>query len=468
MLKSRAVAKTLITSVLNRFIPWSGSAESPDELFQAQLVCGISLAFATSSLFYTVQTAFDRSLSSVLTAICVVGCFAHAGNLVLLRRRERLSRASQLLVVELFLLLAASAAFSTGARFYNTAWQLCVPLLAIFLTGPRKGLLTAVATALIAITLYVAEEIGVWIPPNATASHDLAANLVSTLMGLLVIVGIGAVYDRAHRARRTTLADTIAELRRTHDELRLAQRQLINAEKLSSLGMMAAGIAHEINNPMAYVTANISGLQRDLELLVRDPEVRREYAEEVLPSTLDGVARVNAIVADLRSFARGDTEHLVDYDVNAEIKTVARMAKSAVHRRGSELEVALGTLPRVRGRPRQLMQVVMNLVVNAAQANSPGGKVRVSTRAAEDEVAIEVKDTGVGMSEETLSKLFQPFFTTKPTGEGTGLGLAVVHGIVTGLGGRIDVQSELGKGSSFTVCLPSVPSAPAAKQLEAA
>jgi signal transduction histidine kinase len=156
----------------------------------------------------------------------------------------------------------------------------------------------------------------------------------------------------------------------------------------------------------------------------------------------------------MRSFARGDVEQPIEFDVNCEIKTVARMAKSVVQRRGSELEVDLGTLPQVRGRPRQLMQVVMNLVVNAAQANKAGGKVMVTTRSARDEVAIEVRDTGIGMSSETVSKLFQPFFTTKPVGEGTGLGLAVVHGIVTGMGGRIDVQSELGKGSSFTVRLP--------------
>lgn len=444
-----------ITSVLNRFIPWGGSASSPDELFRAQLVCGISVAFGTSSMFFMVQTAFDPRMTGAITTVCGVACFMYACNLMLLRKRERLAWASQLLLGEMFVLLWACAALTTGAQFYNTAWQLCIPLFAVFLIGPRKALLIAAMMALTTITFYVMEVTGVFVPPYANAAPDMAMSLTSSLLGLGVTVAIGTVHDRAHQARRKALADTIDELRRTHEELKLAQRQLINAEKLSSIGMLAAGIAHEINNPMAFVKANLNGLQRDLELLLTDPEVRREYVEEVIPATVDGVARVNAIVADLRSFARGDTEKFVEYDVNGEIKTVARMAKSVVQRRGSQLEVELGQLPKVHGRPRQLMQVVMNLVVNAAQANGSGGKVKVTTRAARDEVAIEVRDTGVGMSEETLSKLFQPFFTTKPLGEGTGLGLAVVHGIVTGVGGRIDVRSELGKGSSFTVWLPS-------------
>jgi signal transduction histidine kinase len=123
--------------------------------------------------------------------------------------------------------------------------------------------------------------------------------------------------------------------------------------------------------------------------------------------------------------------------------------------------VALGAVGRVVGRPRQITQVLVNLLVNAGQATAPGGRIRLSTRPEGEEVWLEVRDTGCGMPPEVLSRLFQPFFTTKPMGLGTGLGLAVVHGIVTAHGGRITVESQPGQGSCFTVWLPrALPSEP--------
>lgn len=445
---------------LNRFIPWAQTANSPDDVFQAQLVCGVSLGFAAVSVFYSVQTALDARAPPGITVIFLAGSGAYSANLWLLRRRERLRVASGSLLGGLFVLLAAAAAFTTGFRFFNTAWQMCLPLLAIFLVGPRSALLVSLGIMLAAAGLYVAEAQGLWLPPGVRNEPDASSQLLSIVVVLLLVVALGGVYERAHDERRRTLAATIDELRRTHDELKVAQRQLLNSEKLSSLGLMAAGIAHEINNPMAFVTSNLSSLARDLDELVCDGELRREYADEVLPATLDGVSRVNAIVGDLRRFARGDVEQLVEYDVNAEVAAAARMARAQVHKHGSRLELQLGALPKVRGRPRQVTQVVMNLVLNAAQACRSGGTVSISTRATEAEIAIAVTDTGAGMSEQTLAKLFQPFFTTKPVGEGTGLGLAVVHGIVTAHGGRIDVQSQLGQGSAFTVWLPKAPAEP--------
>ena len=192
MLNVARGTKNLVTAFLNRFIPWAGSAESPDELFKAQLVCGISLAFATSSIFYMVLT-FSRGFGPALTAICAIATVAHSGTVVLLRKRERLQLASQLLLVDLFVLLGASAAFSTGAQFYNSVWQLCIPLLAVFLTGPRKALLIAAAMALAAVCFYELEVTGVWIAPYALVPTDRTMNLMTTITGLLMVVGIGAV-----------------------------------------------------------------------------------------------------------------------------------------------------------------------------------------------------------------------------------------------------------------------------------
>ena len=176
--------------------------------------------------------------------------------------------------------------------------------------------------------------------------------------------------------------------------------------------------------------------------------------EDVLPATLDGIKRVNAIVSDLRHFARGDAEVPAEYDLNAQAQAALRIAQGQLNH--VEVEVDLGDVGVVVGRPRQLVQVLVNLLVNAGQAMQSGGSVRLSTRREEDGVRVEIHDTGVGMAPETLRSLFQPFFTTKAPGTGMGLGLAVAHGIITGQGGRIEVQSELGKGSCFTLYLPRV------------
>ncbi|MFL5350892.1 MAG: sensor histidine kinase [Hyalangium sp.] len=244
------------------------------------------------------------------------------------------------------------------------------------------------------------------------------------------------------------------QLTKTRGRLRVLHERAFEQEKLSSLGMMAAGVAHEINNPMAFVTSNVHSLFKDLQRQPISPELLKEYVEEVLPATLDGIKRVNAIVSDLRYFARGDPEVHAEYDLNAEAKSALRIAQGQLNH--CRVEVELGEVGVVVGRPRQIVQVLVNLLVNAGQATKIGGVVQLSTRREDNGVRVEVRDTGTGMTPETLHHLFQPFFTTKQPGMGTGLGLAVAHGIVTGQGGRIEVESEPGKGSCFTLHLPRV------------
>jgi two-component system NtrC family sensor kinase len=242
------------------------------------------------------------------------------------------------------------------------------------------------------------------------------------------------------------------QLSQAQVRLRAMRERAFAQEKLSSLGMMAAGVAHEINNPMAFVTSNVHSLFKDLKQQPVLPDPLKEYVEEVLPETLDGIHRVNAIVSDLRRFARGDPEIYAEYDLNAEAETALRIAQGQLSH--CRVEVELGGVGMVVGRPRQVVQVLVNLLVNAGQATASGGVVRLSTRPEGEGVCLEVRDTGTGMTPETLHNLFQPFFTTKPPGMGTGLGLAVSHGIVTGQGGHIAVESEPGRGSCFTVYLP--------------
>jgi two-component system NtrC family sensor kinase len=253
--------------------------------------------------------------------------------------------------------------------------------------------------------------------------------------------------------RTLLLRGTLAQLRAERAKLQEAQRQLVEQEKMSSLGMLAAGVAHEINNPMSYVGCNLRELAHDLPRLAHDAELLRAYRDDVLPATLDGVERVNAIVADLRRFARGDAEHAQPFDLNAEVSAALRIAQNELRGRATT-EVSLGELPPISGRPQEIARVVVNLLVNAAHAVGERGLVRVTTRPSGDGVELTVADDGVGMTPETRARLFEPFFTTKPVGQGTGLGLAVVHGIVTRHGGRVEVETAPGRGSTFSVWLP--------------
>ncbi|WP_224367581.1 sensor histidine kinase [Hyalangium versicolor] len=260
------------------------------------------------------------------------------------------------------------------------------------------------------------------------------------------------VADKRTNLHRTMMRQVLQQ----REQLQKAHERALEQEKLSSLGMMAAGVAHEINNPMSFVTSNVSSLYKELQRHQQGlPEPLQEYVTEVLPETLDGIRRVNGIVSDLRRFSRGDAEIPTEYDLNDEARAALRIAHGQLGH--CKVETDLGELGRVVGRSRQIAQVLVNLLVNAGQATAPGGKVHLSTRQEGEWVRMEVRDTGSGMSPEVQSRLFQPFFTTKPMGMGTGLGLAVVHGIVTAHGGQVMVSSQPGEGTCFTVLLPREP-----------
>jgi two-component system, NtrC family, sensor kinase len=273
----------------------------------------------------------------------------------------------------------------------------------------------------------------------------------------VALAGISEARIHLNQLTMKDLEQRNQELAKALAELDLAHRRAREQERLSSLGMLAAGIAHEINNPMSYVKSNIHTLHLEMKDQKELPGPLREYVTEVLPQTLDGIKRVCSIVADLRRFARGDPEALIEYELNEEVRAALRITRSRVLPE-CDVVIELGELLPMLGHPRQISQVVVNLLINAAQAMKGRGTVYVSTRPdGEDDVVLTVRDTGVGMAPEVVANLFQPFFTTKPAGEGTGLGLAVVHGIITAHGGRIRVESKPGEGSTFTVRLPRVP-----------
>ncbi|HEY8153996.1 MAG TPA: ATP-binding protein [Myxococcota bacterium] len=261
--------------------------------------------------------------------------------------------------------------------------------------------------------------------------------------------------------------DEIAKLNETLEarveertrELREIQAQLTQAEKMKSLGQLVAGVAHELNNPIGFVHANLQLLEEFIQKLVEgqqseaDTERIRESIGKLLARSREGTQRVKKIVQDLRTFSRMDQADLQEVDLHEEIdRTLALMEprfKNAI-----QVVRDYGILPRVRCYPGQLNQVFLNLLMNACDAIDGKGVIRIETRRTEAGVTLEFHDSGPGIPPEIQSRIFDPFFTTKPVGVGTGLGLSLSHGIIERHGGRIRVDSEPGRGATFVIDLP--------------
>ena len=234
---------------------------------------------------------------------------------------------------------------------------------------------------------------------------------------------------------------------------RIAGR-LAQAERLASVGMLAAGVAHEINNPLAYVVGSLDLMARELGRETPD----RAALEGMIRHARGGAERVRAIVRDLTAFSRGEERPASAADIARALEGALEIAREEIARR-ARLVVRLEPVPAVLADEGRLGQVFVNLLVNAAQAIGAGApddnEVRVALSTAPDgKVAIEVADTGAGIAPEALPKIFDPFFTTKPLGVGTGLGLSICHAIVTDVGGTIEVESTPGRGATFRVLLP--------------
>jgi PAS domain S-box-containing protein len=238
------------------------------------------------------------------------------------------------------------------------------------------------------------------------------------------------------------------------------QQQLILADRMASVGTLAAGVAHEINNPLTYVTANLDLAIEELRALSGgSASGRMKDLEELLLEAREGTARVSKIVRGLKTFSRIEEERRSVIDLIPVLDLSINMAFNEIRHR-ARLVKEYGSLPLVEADDARLGQVFINLLVNAAQALPAGSSDRneiriVTSTNALGEAVIEVRDTGPGMPSAVLARIFDPFFTTKAVGVGTGLGLAICHNIITGMHGQLSVQSDEGKGTTFRVVLPA-------------
>jgi PAS domain S-box-containing protein len=252
-----------------------------------------------------------------------------------------------------------------------------------------------------------------------------------------------------------------------HDitEKRRVQQQLAQSDRLASIGTLAAGIAHELNNPLAFVTSNIDYSINELELMRKrlpegslDADARDSVASTIdaLRDAIDGAQRAASIVRDMKTFARHDSPFATSrLDINTPLATALRLTMNEMRHR-AEIITALAKVPPVNAEDGRLVQVFVNILTNAIQAldDKPNHKIEVTTQVDGGNVVVRVKDSGRGIPREQLGRVFEPFFTTKGVGQGLGLGLSISHALITAFGGVISIESTVGVGTSVSVALP--------------
>lgn len=280
------------------------------------------------------------------------------------------------------------------------------------------------------------------------------------------------------RKGEAELQQALEEIHESHNELKRTQSQLIQTDRLATIGQLAAGIAHEINNPVGYVNSNLSTLGKYVSSLLEflksaqallGPEAVQSLKQlredlkidsiandigSLIEESKSGVEKVKKIVLDLRTFARSDSKTgMVLEDLNKILDSVISIVWNEIKYK-AELKKNYGNIPLIYCNAQQIGQVFINILVNAAQAIPEKGTITVRTYARDPGVVVQISDTGTGISGDIIDRIFDPFFTTKEVGKGTGLGLSISYDIVRRHGGKIEVESQVGKGTKFTISLP--------------
>jgi len=330
--------------------------------------------------------------------------------------------------------------------------------------------------------------------PYLTANNniDQGIKFFHGLIWLLGQIGLGVSYRRetyiaaAQLKAKAKLIDQNTwlenEVQRRQQENLQAQIQMMQSEKLAAIGQLAAGVAHEINNPIGFITSNLNTLkqyvgtlfeiirhyEKILDAIAVEPEIRQQIANlkvkdelayllddipQLIAESQDGLNRVRNIVQDLKDFSSVDSEAYEMADLNKCLESTLNIIWNEIKYR-CEIVKHYGDIPEISCMPAQLNQVFMNLLLNAAQAIKAKGTITISTGTSNDQVWVAINDNGSGISPEHINHLFEPFFTTRPVGEGIGLGLSVSQKIIQNHHGKIEVDSTVDQGTTFKVILP--------------
>jgi len=404
------------------------------------------------------------------------------------------------MLVSLFMLVSAILIRRKGSRpagFFLIAWSIFLMGIVVFVMSDQGVIpysnftvyTMPVGSALevILLSFALADKINTYRKETAAAQMEA---LMRAEENERIIREQNVILEGKVQERTVELKQSNEELSRTLTDLKETQSQLVESEKMASLGQLTAGIAHEINNPINFVTSNVRPLKRDVDLLLNiitqveevatkdipvnekqtqisslktehDFDYLKEEIEFLLKGINEGSTRTAEIVKGLRIFSRVDEDDLKRADINEGLDSTITIINNQLNGR-IKITRNYGNLPLVECYPGKLNQVFLNLISNAIYAihdrykETPGGEIVISTHTKDNSVIIGVKDNGVGMNEATMKKLFEPFFTTKPVGEGTGLGLSISYNTVKKHNGTISVNSVLNEGTEFIIEIPII------------
>ncbi len=441
------------SDLLDLFVPEILRRQGADRVRQARLSVVFAAVFVLASLIGAVSHALRGA--HVIAAAFVAAAVLSAGSVLLLRRLGSVSVTGTLLTLAWFGAGNAAALARGGLGAPSLLPSLVAPLLATLLVGARAGVRWALFCCVWIGVLFVARAAGVDLIDDVPAASRPIIHAIMGGVFTLAMLGIGLAYERL----RTAAMD---DLERQTEEVIRAERdaQMMFADRMSAIGRLAAGTAHEINNPLTYLLANLDLIG---EAMRENPRHFDGDLRAAVDEARDGASRIAAIVGDLKTFARAEEEGLSAVDCRSVLESTVRMVANEARHRARLIE-RYGEVPAVLANDSRLAQVCLNVLLNAVQAIPVGradeDQITVSTSMSGERVQIEIADTGVGIPTELLDRVMDPFFTTKPSGAGTGLGLSVSRNIVQRLGGEINIASTLGKGTVVTILLDATNEAP--------
>lgn len=439
--------------LLERLIPEALGFASADELRRARLVAFFALVMTSVAIPVTLVQAFFgvRQLAWIPALAGLVSALVPW----LLRRSRSVALATHLLVGICATGVATMSVFRGGFGQPVVMVLAIVPMLALAFGGRRTGRTWLVVTIVMLVMLGIAQRFFGPLP-KAPLVDPLATNWPGHLIYVVCCYLLMGVYVRL---REQSLGEQHAALEQLHQsQQRLLasenEAQLLRSHRMAELGTLAAGVAHEINNPLAFVQTNIQYLREEGRAL------DAAEVDEILAETLEGTRRIERIVRDVGTFSRAESDDaLEDVDLHQVLEESISLLWNQLRHRTSLTRDFAADLPLVPASAARLSQVFVNLLSNALHAipeDRSNGSLTVRTRRDGGRAIVEIEDDGAGIPKEVQRRVFEPFFTTKPQGQGTGLGLSICFGIISKLGGTIDVESVPGEGTTVRLSLPAV------------
>ncbi len=460
-------------AILDWFVPEPLRSDH-DLRLRGRLLAGISIlsvGFGASVAAWAYLYAPGMSWTVVTV---VVACALLAVNPFLLRARREHVLPGVLLCVEAMSALILLAYLNSGVYSASLLWVLPMPLVAHIVVGPRFGTMCGLAAVGVIGAFYSLSELGFEFPSQLDAEQTRRWHVVGLLVGVGFLALVGWLYELARRDTNAEHARSMAKIEharrklqqshdammRYHERLRDAQVELVERETLASIGQVAAGVAHELRNPLNGIKVIAQCALREAEL----GQASHEELEEDLREVVTLTDSASSIIDDIRSSTDNTdrTRRLVPVSAEAELLRAVRLLTRELRRADICVHQDMADVPPVSAEPGRLQQIFLNLLQNAVDALTAldpdvGGRaiwLGVQCGKRPDEVEVTVRDNGGGIPDEVRERMYEPFFTTKPVGQGSGLGLAISRRLAAQCGGRIACDAEPGVGTTFSITLP--------------